>query len=93
MKHTHIHTLRHTPPFSQSSYTNSKPTITWNNAFSVKPKRENSQIKTIRFTHPQPSLRKLPSLYRRLDACAHLVNDWYNFSLKIDRTEGKNEAL
>ena len=43
MKHTHIHTLRHTPPFSQSSYTNSKPKITWNNAFSVKPKRKNPQ--------------------------------------------------
>ena len=41
----HIHTLRHTPPFSQSAYTNSKPKITWNNAFSVKPKRKNSQIK------------------------------------------------
>ena len=39
----------------------SKPQITWNNAFSVKPKRKNSQIKIIRFTHPQPSLRKLSS--------------------------------
>ena len=47
-KHTHIHTLtlRHTPPFSQSAYTNSKPQITRNNAFSVKPKRKNSQIKS-----------------------------------------------
>ena len=49
----HIHTLRHTPPFSQSAYTNSndltlipsKPKITWNKAFSLKPKRKNSQIK------------------------------------------------
>ena len=49
----HIHTLRHMPPFSQSAYTNrndlmlipSKPKITWNNAFSVKAKRKNSQIK------------------------------------------------
>ena len=47
----HIHTLRHTPPFSQPAYTNSKPKISWNNAFSVKPKRKNSQ----------PSLRKLTS--------------------------------
>ena len=47
----HIHTLRHTPPFSQPAYTNSKPKISWNNAFSVKPKRKNSQ----------PSLRKLSS--------------------------------
>ena len=53
MKHTHIHTLRHSPPFSQSAYTNrndlmiipSKSQITWNNAFSVNPKRKNSQIK------------------------------------------------
>ena len=53
VKLKHIHTLRHTPPFSQSAYTNrndlmlipSKPKITWNNAFSVKPKRKNSQIK------------------------------------------------
>ena len=37
MNHTHIHTLRvrHTPLFSQSAYTNSKPQITWNNAFAV----------------------------------------------------------
>ena len=42
MKHTHIHTLRHTSSFSQSAYTNSKPQTTWNNAFSVKPKRKNS---------------------------------------------------
>ena len=42
----HIHTLRHRPPFSQSAYTNSKPKITWNNAFSVKPKCKNSQIKS-----------------------------------------------
>ena len=42
---THSYSLRHTPPFSQSAYTNSKPKITWNNAFSVKPKRKNSQIK------------------------------------------------
>ena len=47
----HIHTLKHTPPFSQPAYTNSKPKISWNNAFSVKPKRKNSQ----------PSLRKLSS--------------------------------
>ena len=33
------------PPFSQSAYANTKPKITWNNAFSVKPKRKNSQIK------------------------------------------------
>ena len=58
---THIHTLRHMPPFSQSAYTNSKPKITWNNAFSVKPKRKNSQIQIMRFTHPLPSLRKLSS--------------------------------
>ena len=58
---THIRTFRHTPPFSQSAYSNSKPKITWNNAFSVKPKHKNSQIKIIRFTHPQPSLRKLSS--------------------------------
>ena len=45
MKHTHIHTLRHTPPFAQSAYTKSKPKITWNNAFFVKRKRKNSQIK------------------------------------------------
>ena len=38
-------THTHTPPFSQSAYTNSKPKITWNNAFSVKPKRKNSQIR------------------------------------------------
>ena len=31
----HIHTLRQAPPFSQSAYTNSKPKITWNNAFFV----------------------------------------------------------
>ena len=43
--------LRHTPPFSQSAYTNSKPKISGNNAFSVKPKRKNSE----------PSLRKLSS--------------------------------
>jgi len=61
MKHTRIHTLRHTPHLSQSAYTNSKPKITWNNAFSVKPKHKNSQMKIIRFTHPQPSLRKLSS--------------------------------
>ena len=35
MNHTHIHTLRHAPPFSQSANINSKPKITWNNAFSV----------------------------------------------------------
>ena len=35
MNHTHIHTLRHAPPFSQSAYTNSKPKVTWHNAFSV----------------------------------------------------------
>ena len=35
MNHTHIHTLRHAPPFSHSAYTNSKPQIIWNNAFSV----------------------------------------------------------
>ena len=34
--HTHIHTLRHTPTCSQSAYSNSKPKMTWNNAFSVK---------------------------------------------------------
>ena len=45
MKHTHIHTLRHTPPFSQSAHTNSKPKITWNNAFSVKPKCKDFEIK------------------------------------------------
>ena len=68
MKHTHMHTLGHTPHFSQSAYTNSndlmlipsKPTITWNNAYSVKEKRKIS-IKIIRFTHPQPSRRKLSS--------------------------------
>ena len=49
------------PPFSQSAYTDSKPKITWNNAFSVKPKRKNSQIKIIRLTRPQPSFRKLSS--------------------------------
>ena len=48
-------------PFSQSAYTSSKPQITWNNVFSVKLKRKNSQIKSIRFTHPQPSLKKLSS--------------------------------
>ena len=62
MNYTHIHTLRHTPPFSQSAYTNlsySKPQITWNNAFSV----SNRNVKTlklnkkiIRLTHPQPSV-------------------------------------
>ena len=41
---THIHTLRHMPLFSQFAYTNSKPKIIWNNAFSVKPKHNNSQI-------------------------------------------------
>ena len=49
----HKHTLRHTPPFSQSADTNSKPKITWNNAFSVKPKCKNSQIKIIRFIQNQ----------------------------------------
>ena len=29
MNHTHIHTLRVMPPFSQSTYTNSKPKISW----------------------------------------------------------------
>ena len=29
--HTHMHTLRHTPLFSQSAYTDSKSRITWNN--------------------------------------------------------------
>ena len=46
MNHTHIHTLRHAPPFSQSAYINSKPKITWNNAFfvsnqNVKKKKKN----------------------------------------------------
>ena len=46
MKHTYIYilTLRHTPSFSQSAYITSKPQITWNNAFSVRPKRKNSQV-------------------------------------------------
>ena len=35
------------PPFSQSAYSNSRPKMSWNNAFSVKPKRKNSQIKII----------------------------------------------
>ena len=48
---THAHnTLGYMPPFSQSAYTSSKPKIFWNNAFSVKPKSKNSQIKIIRFT-------------------------------------------
>ena len=72
---THIHTLRHTLPFSQSAYNNSKPKITWNNAFSVKPKRKNSQIKIIRFTHPQPTLRKLSS---STDVLTHAHTHWYN---------------
>ena len=38
----YMETHTHTPPFSQSAYTNSKPKITWNNAFSVKPKCKNS---------------------------------------------------
>ena len=42
---THIHTLRQTPPFSEYANTNSKPKISWNNAFSDKPKHKNSQIK------------------------------------------------
>ena len=50
MKHTHMHTLKHTAPFSQSAYTNSEPKIAGNNAFSVKPKLKNSQIKVVRFT-------------------------------------------
>ena len=55
--HIHTLTLRHTPPFSQSAYTNSKPKITWN-AFSVKPKRKNSQIKSKSLVShiPNPSL-------------------------------------
>ena len=44
LAHTHS-TLRQTPPFSQSAYTKSKHKITWNNAFSVKPKSKNFQIK------------------------------------------------
>ena len=47
--HIHTLTLRQTPPFSQSAYTNSKPEGTWNNAFSVKPKRKISQIKILKF--------------------------------------------
>ena len=50
MKLTHIHTFKHTPPFSQSAYNNSKTKITGNYAFSVKVNRKNSQIKIIRFT-------------------------------------------
>ena len=62
MKHTHIHTLtlRHTPPFSQSAYTNSKPEISGNNAFSVKPKtiRINKAITiTIYFINPNGKLK------------------------------------
>ena len=30
MNHTHIHTLRHTPSFSQSASTNSNSKRTWN---------------------------------------------------------------
>ena len=67
MNHTHIHTLRHTPPLSQSAYTNSysKPKITWNNAFSVSNQNVKTQIKSLGGHIPNPLLET--------------VNDWYNF--------------
>ena len=92
MKHTHIHTLRHTPPFSQSAYTNSKPKITWNNAFSVKLKCKNSQIKIIRFTHPQPSLRKLSSstdvlthAHSQLMTGIIFIKNWHSWETTLAR--------
>ena len=56
MSHAHIHTLRHAPPFSQSAYTNSKPKVTWHNAFSVsnqnvKKKQKKKQQK--KASHPK----------------------------------------
>ena len=43
--HAHTHSYSQTYALFQSAYTNSKPQITWNNAFSVKTKLKNSQIK------------------------------------------------
>ena len=95
MNHTHIHTLRHAPPFSQSAYINSKPKITWNNAFFVSNqnvKKKKKKSKSFRFAHPQPSLRKLSSATDVLTHAHTQLMTGIIFLLKIDRAEGKNEA-
>ena len=73
-------------------FSNSKPKITWNNLFSV----SNQNVKTlklnkkiIRFTHPQPAVRKLSSSTE--DAHTQLMTGII-FIKKADRAESKNEA-
>ena len=66
--------------------------MTWNNAFSDKPKYKNSQIKIIRYTHRPPSRGKLSS---SADVLRHAYSQLMTgiISLKSDRAERKNEDL